>query len=38
MAVPLNRAREDILLIAECSIDGEWEGQIHYLPLQNNAF
>ena len=24
---------EDILLIAECSIAGEWEGQVRYLPL-----
>ena len=31
--VPLNRAIEDILLIAECSFEGEWAGQIHYLPL-----
>lgn len=25
---------EDILLIAECSITGEWEGQVRYLPLR----
>jgi hypothetical protein len=25
---------EDILLLAECSREGEWEGQIRYLPLQ----
>jgi hypothetical protein len=24
---------EDILLFAECSLDGEWEGQVRYLPL-----
>src|SRR3954452_21337441 len=24
---------EDILLLAECSVDGEYEGQIIYLPL-----
>jgi hypothetical protein len=24
---------EDILLLAECSLDGEYEGQIIYLPL-----
>ena len=24
---------EDVLLLASCSIDGDWEGQIHYLPL-----
>jgi len=31
--VPLGQAIDDILLLAECSIDGEWEGQIRYLPL-----
>ena len=29
----LRQAIEDILLIAECSREGEWEGQIRYLPL-----
>jgi hypothetical protein len=32
-AVPVGRAIEDILLLAECSLEGEWEGQIRYLPL-----
>jgi len=32
-AVPIYRAIEDILLIAECSFDSEWEGQVRYLPL-----
>lgn len=32
--VPIRRAVEDILLIATCSVPGEWEGQIRYLPLQ----
>ncbi len=32
-SVPVGRAIEDILLLAECSLDGEWEGQIRYLPL-----
>jgi hypothetical protein len=31
--VPLRRAIGDVLLIAECSREGEWEGQIRYLPL-----
>ena len=31
--VPTARAIEDILLLAECSFEGEWEGQIRYLPL-----
>jgi hypothetical protein len=25
---------EDILLLAESSLDGEWEGQVRYLPLR----
>lgn len=32
-AVPIRRAIEDILLLAECSLEGEWEGQVRYLPL-----
>ena len=32
-AVPIGRAIEDILLLAECSLDDEWEGQVRYLPL-----
>ena len=31
--VPIARAIEDILLIAECSREDEWEGQVRYLPL-----
>lgn len=30
---PVGQAIEEILLLAECSLDGEWEGQILYLPL-----
>jgi len=33
-AVPIAQAIEDILLLAECSLDGEWEGQVRYLPLR----
>ena len=33
-AVPIGRAIEDILLLAEYSLDGEWEGQVRYLPLR----
>jgi len=29
-AVPIGRAIEDILLLAECSLEGEWEGQVRY--------
>ena len=32
--VPLAQAIEDLLLIAECSRPGEWEGQVRYLPLR----
>lgn len=31
---PVSQAIEDILLIAECSLDGEWEGQVRFLPLR----
>jgi predicted nuclease of predicted toxin-antitoxin system len=31
--ISLTLVIEDILLIAECSIEGEWEGQVRYLPL-----
>ena len=31
--VPLGQAIEDLLLLAECSREGEWEGQIRYLPF-----
>lgn len=33
-AVPVSLAIEDILLLAECSDEAEWEGQIVYLPLR----
>jgi hypothetical protein len=32
--VPVALAIEEIILIAECSLDGEWEGQVRYLPLR----
>jgi hypothetical protein len=31
--VSIGRAIDDILLLAKCSLDGEWEGQVRYLPL-----
>ncbi|MFE1748496.1 DUF5615 family PIN-like protein [Coleofasciculus sp. H7-2] len=31
--VSIGRVIEDILLLAECTLEGEWEGQIRYLPL-----
>lgn len=33
-SLPIGQAIEDILLIAECSLEGEWEGQVRYLPLR----
>ena len=33
-SVPVGQAIEDILLLAECSLDDEWEGQVRYLPLR----
>lgn len=32
-AIPIATAVEDILLIAECSSENEWDNQIIYLPL-----
>lgn len=32
--VPVAVAIEDILLLAECSLDDEWKGQVRYLPLR----
>jgi len=31
--LPLGQVIDDLLLIVECSLEGEWEGQIRYLPL-----
>ena len=33
-SVPIAAAIDDLLLIAECSQPGEWEGQVRYLPLR----
>lgn len=33
-AVPIGVAIEDIMLIAQYSLEGEWEGQVRYLPLR----
>lgn len=33
-SVSIGTAIEDILLIAESSIESEWEGQVRYLPLR----
>jgi predicted nuclease of predicted toxin-antitoxin system len=31
--IPIGHVIEDLLLVAECSEENEWEGQIHYFPL-----
>lgn len=33
-AVSIGQAIEDLILLAECSQAGEWEGQVLYLPLR----
>jgi hypothetical protein len=32
--IALRSAIEDIVLLATCSVDQEWEGQVQYLPLR----
>jgi hypothetical protein len=32
--LPLGRAIAEMLLLATCSLAGEWEGQVRYLPLR----
>ncbi|HYH83938.1 MAG TPA: DUF5615 family PIN-like protein [Pyrinomonadaceae bacterium] len=34
LKAPISVVIEDILLLVECSVEGEWEGQINYLPLK----
>lgn len=29
----VGQAIDDLILLAECSFDGEWEGQVRFLPL-----
>lgn len=31
--VRVAQAIDDLLLLAECSLEGEWKGQVRYLPL-----
>lgn len=33
-SLPTSAVIEDILLLASCSQEGEWEGQVLYLPLR----
>jgi len=30
---PIGQTIDDLTLLAECSHEGEWEGQVRYLPL-----
>lgn len=32
--VPVGLAIEEVILIAECSFEEEWEGQVRFLPLR----
>jgi hypothetical protein len=32
--VPIGQAIEEILILAECSVEGEWEDQVRFLPLK----
>jgi hypothetical protein len=34
LRVPISVAIEDILLLAACSLEHEWEGQVNYIPLK----
>lgn len=34
MKAPIGIIVEEIILLVECSVGGEWEGQINYLPLK----
>ena len=33
-SVPVAIAIDELLIVAECSLDGEWEGQVRYIPLR----
>lgn len=30
---PIGQAIDDLILLAECSFEGEWDGQVRFLPL-----
>lgn len=32
--LPISVAIEEILLLVECSVEGEWSGQVRYLPFR----
>jgi hypothetical protein len=33
-SIAIGQAIEEVLLVVECSLEGEWEGQVIYLPLK----
>jgi hypothetical protein len=33
-AAPLSIVIDEVILLADCSVEGEWEGQVRYLPLR----
>ena len=33
-SIAIGQAIEELLLLVECSLEGEWDGQIIYLPLR----
>lgn len=33
-SVPLSVVIDDLILLTECSLENEWEGQVRYLPLR----
>ncbi len=33
--VPIGEALEDLILIAECSLENEWRNQVIYLPIKS---
>jgi hypothetical protein len=32
--IPMSVVIEDLILLTECSLENEWEGQVRYLPLR----
>jgi hypothetical protein len=32
--LPMGMVIEDLILLTECSLENEWEGQVRYLPLR----
>jgi hypothetical protein len=32
-SLPVGQTIDEVLLLAECSLEGEWEGQVRFLPL-----